>query len=204
MSSEHQSSRHPGDPSEESTRVLLSSCRSGNSQALGRLLEHFQADLKRKAVYFLARERRAQTLQPTALVHEAYLRLAAHAKLDWRSRAHFLAAAAKTMERVLVDHARRKIALKRGSGEAPITVDAFGSSEPAAEPKYLESLAVHEALEELSKLSPRQAEVARCRCFAGMSHEEIAEVLAVSDRTVKTDWRLARIFLERALGQSDG
>ncbi len=189
---------------DDSTRALLSSCRSGDSEALGRLLEHFEHELRRKAAYFFAGERRAQTLQPTALVNEAYLRLAANSKLDWQSRAHFLAAAAKTMERILVDHARRKVALKRGAGEAPLALDALGSGEPSAEPKFLETLAVHEALEELARLSPRQAEVARYRCFSGMGHQEIAEVLGVSDRTIKTEWRLARIFLEQALGRRQG
>ncbi len=178
---------------------LLSRWQTGDSDAFAELVERLEGELKRKAVYVFSKERREQTLQPTALVNEAYLRLAESSHLDWNSRAHFLAAAATTMERILVDKARRRNAVKRGSGVTPITLEALTDRGPASDPKVLETIAVHEALENLSKLAMRQAQVARYRCFAGMNHAEIAEVLGVTERTVKNDWRRARLFLEHAL-----
>ena len=191
-------SSHPQDP----TTLLLARWQEGDSEALQELIRRLEGDLKRKAIFIFSKERANRTLQPTALVNEAFIQLAQTTRLDWKSRAHFLAAATRAMERVLIDQARRRSALKRGAGEAPLEIDALASDEPRSEPHVLETIAVHEALAKLSALAPRQAEVARYRCFGGMNHSEIAEVLHVTERTVKSDWQKGKLFLRHALSSS--
>jgi RNA polymerase sigma-70 factor, ECF subfamily len=153
-------------------------------------------ELRRLARRRLAREHQIQTLQTTDLVHEAYLRLMGHAEVLEHGRAYFYAAAARAMRRVLIDAARRRGALKRGSGTALLSLDEDGV---AADAYGVELLEIDEALERLALRNPRQARTVECRFFGGMSVEDTATELGVSPRTVKSDWALARAWLYDAL-----
>ncbi|MGE3166680.1 MAG: ECF-type sigma factor [Planctomycetota bacterium] len=157
-------------------------------------------ELKRLAFRSLRGQSRGHTLQPTALVHEAYLRLASVEDPPWRDRTHFLATAATTMRHVLVDHARARATEKRGGSRRRITLDERLGS--AAVPD-VDLLALHEAMERLAELDPRKARVVELRFFAGLDLEETATVLGVSSMTVSNDWRFARAWIARALGVGD-
>lgn len=161
-----------------------------------RLLEDMYGELRSLARALMAREGRAVTLQPTALVHEAYVRLARRPSADWSGRAHFFSVAARCMRNILVDHARSRQADKRGGGLHQLTwsESLFGSTSPE-----LETLLVHDALETFAGLDARAARVAEMRLFGGMSVKEIATALGVSPRTVDGDWATARLWLSRAL-----
>jgi RNA polymerase sigma factor (TIGR02999 family) len=152
--------------------------------------------LRQLARRHLARERAGHTLQPTALVHEAYLRLAGHHRIQWQDRGHFLALAATTMRRVLVSHARGRLAEKRGGGGAALSLDDVPA--PAVE-RAEELVALDDALEALAAFDPRQARVVELRYFGGLTVEETAAALGVSPATVKLDWSLARAWLRREL-----
>jgi len=154
-------------------------------------------ELRRLAADFLSRERADHTLQPTALVHEAWMRLADQDGSRWNDRAHFFAIASQAMRRILVDHARRKLADKRGSD--PLRVTLSPDITPSVDANGLDLLALDEALDRLADLDPRQAHVVELRFFAGLNVEEVAELLDVSARTIAGDWRLARAWLSRAL-----
>ncbi len=171
---------------------LLAAIDAGESGALDRLLPLVYDELRRVADIQLRRERPGHTLQPTALVHETYLKLA-DAEVPASSRAHFLAVAARAMRQVLVDHARRRGAAKRGGGWSSTTL-TDGAARVELDPEEL--LALDRALEELE---PRQRQVVECRFFGGMEEAEIAEALGVSDRTIRRDWVKARAWLYRAL-----
>ncbi len=156
-------------------------------------------ELRRLARSYLRRERADHTLQTTALVHEAYERLADRSRVNWRGRAHFFAAAAQAMRRVLVDHARDRGALKRGGGQQRVTLEGLGES-PAGPNLDLEDLiALDRALRKLRELHEREAQVLEFRYFAGMTTREIAAFLEVSERTVRDDWTHARVWLKREL-----
>lgn len=172
--------------------VLLQRWSAGEAAALDALLPLVHAELQRLARAYMRREREAHTLEPTALVHEAYLRLVDQRAVRWASRGHFLAIAAQVMRRVLVDHARGRAASKRGGAAERVTLDglAVAPNQPA-----LDVLWLHEALERLAALDARQAKVVELRYFAGLSVEEVAEVLAISPATVKREWTTARVFL---------
>jgi RNA polymerase sigma factor (TIGR02999 family) len=152
-------------------------------------------ELRRLAARQLGRERPDHTLSPTALVHEAYLRLVGDAQLDWKERSHVLAAAAGAMRRVLVDHARRHGAAKRGRGWRRITLDET----VAADRPEVEFLDLNNALEKLAKLDERGARIVELRFFAGLTLDETAEAIGVSRRTVASDWAMARSWLSREL-----
>jgi RNA polymerase sigma factor (TIGR02999 family) len=182
--------RAPGGSGE--VTVLLRAARDGDRAALDRLLPLLYEDLRAVAEREMRREASGHTLQPTALVHEAYLRLTGAAE-SAADRAHFLAIAARAMRQVLVDHARRRSAAKRGGGMAPTTLtDGIGGGPLDAE----EILALDRALE---TLEPRQRRVVECRFFAGMEETEIAAALDLSERTVRRDWAKARAWLYREL-----
>lgn len=155
------------------------------------LLEAVYDELRRLAGAYLARERSDHTLQPTALVHEAYAKLAAQ-ETPWNNRAHFLGIAAQAMRRILVDHARGKHRAKRGGGWQRVELDVALAEDPA---QSLDLVALDEALSELAELSPREAQVVELRYFGGLGVEEVGEVLGVSTRTVKRAWRFARAWL---------
>ena len=154
-------------------------------------------ELRRIARRLMRREGPGHTLQPTALVHEAYVRLAEKPDVAWRGRTHFRAAASAEMRRILVDHARTRMAAKRGGHVQRISLE---EGMLAVEDQTIEIVALDEALSSLAARSPRQARIAEMRIFAGMLVEEVAEVIGVSERTVKGDWRIARAWLIRALG----
>lgn len=171
---------------------LLQRFRTGDKQAEAQLLESLHSELKRLARRYLSGERQGHTLQPTALVNEAYMKLIDVKAHEWRDRVHFIAVAARVMRQILVDHARRRRADKRGGG-----VDALPIIEtivPAA-PKSEDLIDLDEALQRLEKKDPRAFRIVELRYFGGLSIEETAEVLGVSPRTVKRDWMLGRSWL---------
>jgi RNA polymerase sigma factor (TIGR02999 family) len=174
----------------EITRIL-SELRDGHRDAEERLIPLVYAELKRIAAAHLRRERRDHTLQATALVHEAYLRLIGQT-IDWQSRAHFFATAARMMRRILVDHARAQRALKREG--ALLRVD-WNETLNYAEQRSGELVALDDALLRLASFDPRQSRIVELRFFGGMTEEEIGEVLGVSSRTVKRDWTIAKSWL---------
>lgn len=173
---------------------LLGRFRQGDRQAEGELLPAVYGELRRLAQNSLKRERHNHTLSPSALVHEAYLRLAGSEQPDWQDRVHFFAVAARVMRQVLVDYARRRQAYKRGASFEKINVDkelAF------AEGKSAELLALDEVLDRLEKQDERQSRIVEMKFFAGLTFEEIADILGVSSRTVKREWTMARAWLHR-------
>lgn len=170
---------------------LLQSIREGDEAASDRLLALIYQELRSMAGARMRLERPGHTLQPTALVNEAYLRLAGGAQ-QWENRAHFFGAAARAMRRILVDHARKRASQKRGSGAARITFDEMNIE---GEDPDLDLLALDEALTALAKHDDRLAEVVRLRYFAGLSIQETAEVMDTSPATVKRDWSYARAWL---------
>jgi RNA polymerase sigma factor (TIGR02999 family) len=176
--------------------VLLQQWRQGDKVAGDALFDAVYAELRMCAARYLGRERRGHTLQPTALVHEAYLRLANQAGVDWQGRAHFVALAASMMRRILVDHARARGADKRGGDWERISVD-LAELEDAHAPADL--LALDAAVEELGAIDPYQAKLVDLRFFGGLSIEETATVLDSSPATVKREWALARAWLFRRL-----
>jgi len=185
-----------GGPQAEVT-MLLEKIRAGNGDAKSQLVELVYAELHRLAAGLMRRERAGHTLQPTALVHEACLRLLTPEVLGAaRNRAHFLAAAARAMRHVLVDHARGRAAGKRGGGQETLALDQV--LDHFAE-KNLDLLAVHEALNELANLNERQGQVIELRFFGGYTVPEVAEQLQVSVTTVERDFRKACAYLRRRL-----
>jgi RNA polymerase sigma factor (TIGR02999 family) len=182
-------------PSENVTE-LLRAYRAGEPEALERLVAVVYGELRRQAARALRRERGNHTLQPTALVHEAYLRLAGQRDVEWQNRAHFFAIAAQIMRRILVDHARSRGRGKRGGGRAPVLLD---DALAIAETRDLDLVALDDALSALARLDERQSRVVEMRFFAGLEVEEVAEALGVSPTTVKRDWSLARAWLRREM-----
>jgi RNA polymerase sigma factor (TIGR02999 family) len=177
--------------------ALLRSWRDGDARAGEKLIEALYSELREMAQARLARERPGNTLQTTALVHEAYLRLIDQRDIDWRDRGHFLALAATMMRRVLVDRARARKAGKRGGGEPAITLpDAATAGFDA----LADILDVDRVLERLYAAYPRPARVVELRFFGGLELGEIAAVVGVTERTVKRDWAFARAWLARELG----
>ena len=174
---------------------LLKAMAKGDPDAAGNLLPLVYAELHRLARSYMRRERTDHTLQPTALINEAYMRLAKE-DIDWNNRQHFIAIAANVMRRVLVDYARAHNAEQRGGGIKRVEMQ----EEFAISPERLEEVTLlNEALKNLEKQNPRQAKVVELRYFGGLSVKEIASLLEVSPRSVKRDWSLARIWLFREL-----
>lgn len=186
--------RRPADP--EDVTELLQAWREGDERASAQLLETVYATLKRIALGQLRGERAGHTLQPTALVHEAYLRILGQRELDWRDRAHFFGLAAVTMRRVLVDHARRRSARKRDAEELrPITVSAGGVGADGD----VDLLDLDRALTRFAREFPRPARVVEMRYFSGLELADVAAALDISLRTAERDWRFARAWLRDAL-----
>ncbi len=177
------------------TRLCREAARD-DRDAMDALVDHVYATLRRMANRQMGGERSDHTLSPTALVHEAYLRLVDQNQLDWRDRAHFYAVAARLMRRVLIDHARRRLAGKRGGGAVRVTLNEEVAGAVASPEALLE---LDRALDNLESLSPRQRQVVEMRFFGGMTHEEVAEVVGVSVPTVRRDWRLAQAWLNREM-----
>jgi RNA polymerase sigma factor (TIGR02999 family) len=175
----------------EVTELLLQ-LRAGNRSAEERLIPLVYDKLHQLAAIRLRHENPHHSFQPTALVHEAYLRLTRLREIDWQSRSHFFAVSATLMRRILVDHARANQARKRGDREITISLNEALYPAPEREP---EILALDDALDRLARLDQRQAKIVELRFFAGMSEEEIGQVLGISARTVKRDWRAAKAWL---------
>ncbi len=188
----------------EVTRILIElSNRPADREIVAeRLYEYVYTELRKIAGGLMRRERSDHTLQPTALVHEAYLKLVDQSASQWESRAHFLGVAARAMRQILVDHARRHNAEKRGGGLHKVTLEgdvAVSGSEVA-----LEIMELHDALEKLQAEDPRMAQVVELRVFGGLLSREVAEVLGVSKRTVDEDWKVAKLWLGRELAGGTG
>jgi RNA polymerase sigma factor (TIGR02999 family) len=172
---------------------ILSRVSQGDGQAASELLPLVYDELRRVAAVRMAQESPGQTLQPTALVHEAWLRLGGEAQPNWEDRAHFFAAAAEAMRRILVERARRRATIKRGDGVEHVNIDEVEIALPLRDEEEL--LAVHEALEGLAELHPRKAELVKLRYFTGMTFEEAAAVLGIAVPTAKEWWTHARAWL---------
>ncbi|MBT8485283.1 MAG: sigma-70 family RNA polymerase sigma factor [Phycisphaerae bacterium] len=186
----------PPAPSPERLTALLSDMSAGDRGACDALLDAVYQRLRSLAERKLDRERAGHTLQPTALVHEAYMKLVDQKKVNWQGRTHFYAIAAQAMHRVLIDHARQKKREKRGGDWRRVTLDdAFDLQGQSP----IDFLALQEALEKMERLDPRQARVVELRLFGGLSAEEASELLEVSSRTVERDWKMGQAWLRREL-----
>jgi RNA polymerase sigma factor (TIGR02999 family) len=181
--------------------VMLQRIEQGDPQAADELLPLVYDELRKLASAKMAREAGGQTLQATALVHEAWLRLGGDQQPDWQNRAHFFASAAEAMRRILIERARRRRTQRHGGGLERVDVDdpALGIAAPAADD---ELLAVHESLERLAEHDARKAELVKLRYFAGLTIEQAAEVLGVAVPTAKRDWTYARAWLFKEINQS--
>jgi RNA polymerase sigma factor (TIGR02999 family) len=177
---------------------LLQSWSVGRHDALDQLLPAIYGELKRLAGSYLRRERRDHTLQTTALVHEAFLKLVAQREVRWQNRAHFFGIAAQLMRRILVDHARAHAASKRGSGTRPLSLDEALVLAPGSD---VDLLALDEALTRLAALDPQQARVVELRFFSGLTIDETAELLQVSPKTIARDWTMAKAWLYAELAE---
>jgi len=175
---------------------LVARASAGDQPSLDTLLPLVYDELRRLAAAYLRRERPGQTLQPTALVHEAYLRLLKDRPDRWQNRAHFCAIAAHSMRQILIERARARDAQKRGGGGAKVTLD---EGMMAGAPRPIDFLALDDALERLAALDAEQARIVELRFFGGLSVEETAEALGSSPATIKRRWTLARAWLAREL-----
>jgi RNA polymerase sigma factor (TIGR02999 family) len=181
---------------EEITELLID-WGQGDQQALDRLMPLVYDELRRLANNYLRREPTGHTLQPTALVNEAYLKLIGQRTVNWQNRAHFFAISAKLMRRILVDHARQRQAAKRGgSAQQRLSIT---SAETLIQQPEIDLLALNEALDELARMDPQQGRIVELKFFGGLSIEETAAVLGISHATVERDWKMARAWLRRQL-----
>ena len=174
---------------------ILERIRPDNPEASARLLDLVYEELRRLAASKMARENPGQTLSPTALVHEAWLRLGGDQQPRWRNRAHFFAAAAESMRRILVDNARRKRAVRHGGPLAKVSANATGFDVAAPTEDTETLLTMNEALDRFATHDPRKAELVKLKYFAGLTLEEAADTLEISHRTAKRDWAYARAWL---------
>jgi RNA polymerase sigma factor (TIGR02999 family) len=190
-------------PSPHELTQLLIDCSNGSQAAYDQLFPLVYEELRRLAHRYMSRERLGHTLQTTALVHEAYLRLIDQKHVQWQNRVHFFAIAAQMMRRILITHAQSHFYAKRGGGAVRVSLDeaAILSEERAGE-----LLALDEALTGLTVIDPRRSQVVELRYFGGLSNEEIAEVLKISPNTVMRDWNVAKAWLYREMSkeQADG
>jgi RNA polymerase sigma factor (TIGR02999 family) len=188
-----------GEASSENLTQLLTDWSNGDAQALEKLIPLVYRDLHRLAQRYLRSESPGHTLQSTALVHEAYLRLIDQRKTRWQNRAHFFGISAQLIRRILVDHARARKAGKRGGDAAKIQID---ESVATPEQQNLDLVVLDDCLKALGEIDPQQARVVELRYFAGLTVEETAEVMHLSPTTVKREWRLARAWLYREIAKS--
>jgi len=175
---------------------LLQQVNSGREGALEELMPVVYGELRRQAARYLRRERRNHTLQPTALVNEAFLKLIDQRHVRWQNRAHFFAIAAQAMRRIAIDHARARQRIKRGGVQKPVTLD---EAMIAGESRSIDVLALDEALTRLAAIDERQARIVELRYFGELSVEETAEVIGLSPATVKREWAMARAWLHAEL-----
>ncbi|HMO79655.1 MAG TPA: sigma-70 family RNA polymerase sigma factor [Pyrinomonadaceae bacterium] len=179
---------------------LLLDWRKGDSLALEQLIPLVHGELRRMARNYMRRQSPGHTLQTTALLNEAFLRLVDSNRVNWQDRNHFYAVSAQLMRRVLVDSARRRNSLKRGGDQVMVTLDDHAD---VAVERQDDLLALDEAMNRLAELNRRQSQIVEMRYFGGLNEEEIAEILGVSSRTVRRDWNLARAWLFRELRSKD-
>lgn len=189
--------RPVGDPLSHNITHLLKQWSDGDERALDRLTPLVYEELRSQAARYLRRERPGHTLQTTALINEAYLRLIDAKEVRWQSRAHFFAIAANLMRRILVDHARKRDAEKRGGSQIRLTLDRALA---VAKETDVDLLAIDEALDRLTIIDAQQARVVELRFFSGLTVEETAAALDISPKTVKRDWSVARAWLRREIG----
>lgn len=189
-------------PAAPSVTLLLHAAASGNQRDLDALMAAIYEDMRRLAVSHMRGERRNHTLQPTALVHEAYVRLLGQHATAWKDRLHFFAIASRIIRRILIDHARAAQAEKRGGDRTRISIDGHDAAAPLAGsragrsgPSEIDLLALDEALQELAKLDEQQARIVELRYFGGCTVDEVAELLNVGKRTVDRHWQAARAWL---------
>ena len=176
---------------------LLIAWSEGDKAALDKLIPFVYEELRRLANRYMRRENRGHTLQTSALVNEAYLKLIDQRNVRWQNRAHFFAVSAQLMRRILVDHARQHQAVKRGgSGQQRVSIT---SVEKIVKQPEVDLLALNEALDELAKMDPQQSRIVELKFFGGLSIDEIAEVLGIGHATVERDWKMARAWLRRQL-----
>jgi RNA polymerase sigma factor (TIGR02999 family) len=191
-------------PAEQEVTQLLGDWSGGDEGALEKLIPLVQPELHRLAHHYMSRERVGHTLQTTAILNEAYLRLVDNSKPLWQNRTHFVAAVAQLMRRIMVDHARERHTLKRGGGALKVTLNEAAL---VTETRSEELLALDEALEKLAVQDPRKSQIVELRYFGGLTVEEAAELLKLSQRTVEREWNMAKAWLYRALSgkeKSDG
>lgn len=188
-----------GDEQPHEVTKILHDWSAGDANAPERLMPFVYDELRRLARTFLARERSGHTLQPTALVNEAYLRLVDQTRVNWQNRAHFYGIAAGMMRRVLIDHARAHATGKRGGSATHLSLEDV---QVPLEQRAASFIALDEALTTLEKMDARKCKVVEMRFFGGLSDEEIAELLGVTTRTVLRDWKKARLWLYRELSQN--
>jgi RNA polymerase sigma-70 factor, ECF subfamily len=185
--------------SPQNVTKLLIAWSDGNKQALDLLMPIVFDELRRQASRYLRRERAGHTLQTTALVNEAYLRLVDQENVRWQNRAHFFGIAAQLMRRILVDHARAKHRAKRGGSDLRVTLD---EATAVARDREIDLVALDEALDRLAKIDLQQSRVVELRFFSGLNVEETAEALRISPATVKRDWSVAKAWLYREISGS--
>lgn len=177
--------------------ILLNKWRDGDSAAFDKVIEYVYSDLRRRANAYLKRERREHSLQPTGLVHEAFIKLVDKREIEWQDRNHFLAVAAQVMRRILVDHARGRNREKRGGKFEDIPLEEV--TPPSASQPSMDLIALDEALNKLASFDDRQAKIVELKYFGGMTLEETASILDISEVTVKRDWQIARAWLRNQL-----
>lgn len=185
---------------QENITKLLIDWGKGDRAALDEMLPLVYGELKRLASYYLSQERAGHTLQTTALVHEAYMRLVNQEHVNWKNRAHFLGVAAEMMRRILVNHARDRVAAKRGGGAKRVSLSMVGKS---GEPPDIDVIALDQALTELASFDSRKSRIVELKFFGGLTTEEIVEVMNISHGTVEHEWKMARAWLYRAVSGSE-
>jgi RNA polymerase sigma-70 factor (ECF subfamily) len=179
--------------------LLLAEWSGGNQAALDKLYPLVYDELRRMAHRFMRRERKGHTLQTTALINEAYLRLVEQKNVHWANRSHFFGISAQIMRRILVDHARQYAYLKRGGGVQQVSLDEAAL---VTKDRARELLLLNDALDNLAKLDPRRSQVVELRYFGGLSNDEIAELLKISANTVTRDWNMARAWIYQQLTET--
>jgi RNA polymerase sigma-70 factor, ECF subfamily len=187
------------DSSPSDVTVLLSALQKGDPNAASKLIPLVYDELRRLAAHYMRQERPDHTLQATALVHEAYLKLIRQRSVDWQGRAHFFGISAQLMRRILVDHARGHLREKRGGAQQALPLDEALSFSPE---QSRDLVHLDEALERLKELDARQSQIVELRFFGGLSNEETAAFLGISSKTVKRDWSLAKAWLHGELKRS--
>lgn len=183
-------------PAPNEVTCMLAQLKDSDENALAKLVPLLYDELRKLAGHYLRRERANHTLQTTALVHEAYMRLVDQDRVEWKNRSHFFGVAAQLMRRILVDYARNHQAAKRGAGAEQVSID---DAVVVSKENLGELVALDELLSRLSAFDPQQARIVELRVFGGLTVEEIAEALAVSPATVKRDWSMAKVWLTREL-----